>query len=276
MLRLRINFFLLLTIFILFQLNCRETKKSPNDLLLDPPLGTKFQFHILKTGIDKWEEKLTYDTLKLTLQLNCIKKFDSFNLFRMEFKQAWVFKPKSLAYIDSSEWLSMWKSIIGKTYSIEIAKNGEVLSVIRPGSFVDSIASKLKMEPYVFNGRTFDYVGEGAIKDLLSVIFAYIPRAKPIKGEIWACETLQASKAPINIDNLFQLDESKDDSALVSFKSTLQAGLSENPWLKGTQTGTVVGSYSTGIPYRLESMTNTLYITKYYSVESNIHLEIHQ
>lgn len=276
MLLLRLRFFLFIAIFTLLQLDCRETKKSANDLLLDPPLNTKFQFHILQTGIDKWEGKLRYDTLKLILQINCIKKFDSFNLYKMEFKQAWVSKPKSLEYIDSSQWLSMWRTIRGNTYSIKIGTNGEVSSVIRPATFVDSIALKLNMEPYVFGAQTSDYIGEGNIKDLLSLIFAYIPRTKSVEGAIWSCETIQVSKAPINFDNVFQLNESKDDSAYINFKSTIYAGSSENPYLKGTQRGTIVGSYSTGIPYHLESTTNTLYITNYYSVESIIHLEIDQ
>lgn len=148
--------------------------------------------------------------------------------------------------------MSFMDSLIGKSFSLSVAPNGDIVSVDGLGNLVKSLtATDAETKAEIDN-----QFSDTAIKLMMQNSFDLYP-GKPVKvGETWGKKSKMGfSGINVEVENTYTLKSVNDGKATVSVKSVMnleptdmgaQAGIPMKMEMKGSQDGTMEVDIATG------------------------------
>ncbi len=256
-----LSFLYLLTgsfiVFIIFYLLSNKT----GTLKLNPILNKVYSYTLVKTS----EHNFTYqsvahkihDTVHINFSMQSIRNLDSTFICRLTF-QDFLWNGKVNYHRDSLHSMST---------NVLINDSGMVEDVQDMNDLLQDIEKDSATGKYLV-GVIPDHISENAVKDLLNKIFSVVPAQKVKVNDTWIRNIILITKAPVNISNFNVMDRRNGDTAVIAIQSNVSARQSpgDNPYMKGTQKGTALISYSTGMPFLYETQSEIVTTTNYYDV----------
>jgi hypothetical protein len=283
---------LVATIFVIVLAGCKNIPGDKNVLVFRPLLNKPYQFSLVKTTVTKWTYQSVpserVDTIKAIFTIKNISGKDSSYICRLSFDQYVVnIPPVSVTFlnvdlskplvlgIDFSILDSIGYYAQGASLNVKRDKKGMVEKVDSIPQMLAVIAAKSHRDYASVKALLQDYISVNAITDLMNRSFSNPPVKEIVPGFRWMNTVTMITKAAIEVKTFYVPDQSIGDSLNIN-TSLLFASPDSSGVLKGNGKGTLLMSYSTGLPYTSQSNSETITIASEYDITEQEHLNLEQ
>ncbi|MEO7523435.1 MAG: DUF6263 family protein [Ferruginibacter sp.] len=163
----------------------------------------------------------------------------------------------------------------GTSLNIEMNQKGLIEKVDSVPQMLAAMAAKSHRDYKSVKSLLQDYISVNAITDLMNRSFSISPAKEIVPGFRWMNTVTMITKAPIEVKTFYVPEKSSGDSLTIN-TSLLFASADSSGVLKGKGNGTLLMSYSTGLPLRSESNAEMVTATSEYDVTEREHLKLEQ
>lgn len=282
---------LVITAFVVLS-DCQNTSDKKNVLAFRPLLNKPYQFSVTRSSTKSWtyQDSLNdrSDTTRVTFTLKNIKTNDSSYFCTLSFDQYKVKMPEvrvTLLNVDLSKQLfidntfslldSIGYYIKGLPLHVEMSKKGMVNKVDSIPQILAVMAARSHRDYVSVKSLLQDYISVNAIKDLLNQTLAISPGKAIVPGFRWATTLTMVTKAPFDIQTFYVPVEHSGDSLNINTSLLIDPGDSSDV-LKGNGKGSLIMSYSNGMPYVSESTAETVTTASDYNITEKVHYRVEQ
>ncbi len=261
-------------------------------LAFRPLLNKPYQFSLIKTTVKTWTYKNVpaerADTIKAIFTIKNISEKDSTYTCIFSFDQYTVKMPPvevTMLNVDLSKPLmidntfsildSIGYYVRGLSLYVNMSKKGMVEKVDGLSQMLTAMAAKSHRDYGSIKALLQDYISVNAITDLMNRSFSNPPVKEVVPGFRWMNTVTTITKAPIEVKTFYVPAQSNGDSLSIN-TSLLFASPDSSGVLKGNGKGTLLMSYSTGLPYRSESNSEMITAADEYNITEKEYLKIEQ
>jgi Family of unknown function (DUF6263) len=205
-----------------------------------------------------WNDFKHTDTLQLKLSVQTMETNGSHSILKLTFKNIEMSRPRIKVSFDWDGFLHLFN---GHSMYAGLDRNGMVQYLYYGDDIKGSVAQAVHVDHYTITALTEDFIGKEAMKDLLNRFFSSVPGNRVVANDNWQSTIFITTKAPVKVNSLYTLGERSKDTVHVGMEGIIsaQTGPGGSLYLTGTQRGTETLSYLTGVPYRYEITTNSVY-----------------
>lgn len=269
--------------------SCKFSEKNKNTLAFNPTLHQQYYYALTKITSQQWmynnQNNISYDTIKIGFTYEVIKDTDSLHLCKLTFNDFVLKRPPfkmTFNYTGSSigklqtPFLrnpfvvldSIGYYIKGLSVQVLMSNKGIVKQVDGVDDLIDTIAFRANSSTKGATQLLADYVSSNAITDLLNRIFSVPPDLEININDMWGRKITLITKAPVNIDNSYTMNQRHGDTAYIDINSVWFARQSEDnpPFMKGNLKGNTILNYSTGMPSDIDTKSETHTTTTSYII----------
>ena len=203
-----------------------------------------YNYSLTKTKILKWkyagEDKEKIDKVRVIFSMKNVLRSDTTSLYEITYR---TFGWRDLINYNRD-------SLHSTPICLVMDERGLVQNARNSNLLYDDIANDSATKPYVA-GILKDYVSEKALTDIFNKIFAVLPVKKVKEQDRWVTDISTTNNAPIHFSNVFLLDKSNDDTAIIKIESIISARQSpgDEYYLNGSQHGQSILHAPTGMPF---------------------------
>jgi uncharacterized protein DUF6263 len=142
----------------------------------------------------------------------------------------------------------IFENIRGQSLVLFLDQKGNLLMEDRLDSLITNVSRKSNSDPTNVRRTVRDFLSASSMKDMMSMIFFYLPARVVKSGDSWVNNVIYTAMAPVKHSNLMKIDTITGASITIKIDTRITAGEMSEVYLKGTRTGQVIADPSSGFP----------------------------